>query len=220
MKIKRVGDIPGYNDSIEKTNLKNGNKNNILLIIFITIVLLMTGGVIYYFFGMEKKIEPNSDELKLKELELKERELNLKEKNLTQSHGNSMGENNTVPSNDIQKNAQFKSDNENGTDAVMKWVNALGNRDFETAYQLMSHKKSGDFSKFISTKGYGGITGTNIFSCHEVNSYGCNSEVIVDYESFDPYNKDGRYKQKIFLNNCSGKWLITEIENINIYYYR
>jgi hypothetical protein len=150
-----------------------------------------------------------SDSLKLKELELKEKELKLKEQQLSGSQQNNNTES-TKPVEVIQTAAP---------DKVREWINALGSRDFSKAYYMMSKTKRGDYSKFSSTKGYGGITSTSINNCY-TDSYGsCYAEVIADYEAIDPANRSGKYRQKFFINNCSGFWEITEIKTLNIQYY-
>ncbi|MBK9334151.1 MAG: hypothetical protein IPM96_17515 [Ignavibacteria bacterium] len=42
------------------------------------------------------------------------------------------------------------------------------------------------------------------------------ASVYVDYNSYDPYNKDGRYKQNFILKKYTDGWKIVKVENISI----
>ena len=97
---------------------------------------------------------------------------------------------------------------------VKEWMASLGNRDFKKAYELMTRKKGGDFGKFSSTKGYGGITKTNLISCTLDKEDGSSAEVIAEYEAFDPQNHNGKFCQRFILTKQNDKWLISEIKNI------
>jgi len=110
-------------------------------------------------------------------------------------------------------------DNES-VQTVKRWINALGSGDFKSAYNIMKGKKWGTYSFFSSTKAYGGITSTKIHSCESLNQYSSSAEVIAEYDSYDPSNSDGKYKQKFVLENTGSGWYITNIMNIDINYYR
>jgi len=156
-----------------------------------------------------KSQQTASDSLKMKELELKEKELKLKEQQLSGKSSNNQTQS-TQPVEVIQTVAP---------DKVREWINALGSRDFNKAYYMMSKTKRGDYTKFTSRNGYGGITSTTIYECY-TDSYGsCYAEVIADYESIDPANRSGRYRQRFFINNCSGFWEITDMKTLNIQFY-
>lgn len=144
-----------------------------------------------------------------------------------------IGNNNnyTSPSN-TQPNVQSNNTNSQNTrtgetynkndppaEKIATWINYLGNKDFRSAHNLMNKKKYGTYEKFSSIKGYGGITSTKLFSCVTAVSNNCSYEVIADYESIDPYNKSGRFKQRFYISNCSGYWEISKIENIEINFY-
>lgn len=224
MKIKKVGDLP--ENELENKNIESNepqftvpkssdliNKKFIIAggVIFVVLVIF----AIYFFAikdksGNENTISDKSttgDELKLKELELKERELKLKEQQLNSNKGNISQEGSSAGSFENLAAGQ-----------VTSWINYLAT-DKSTAYYMMSPKQRGDYYKFNSTKAYGGISSTKVFDCTTSWSSGCYAEVIADYESLDPYNKNGRYKQKFFINNCSGQWQITDIKNISIQLY-
>lgn len=139
-------------------------------------------------------------ELKKKELELKERELALKEREF-----------------DKQNNQQSSLNSPEGV--VTKFIESLGVQDWSAAFGLMSEKRRGSYSTFISRKGYGGITSTKIYSCSYTGETNGRKEVMVDYESIDPSNKSGRFKQYYYLTPFNDSYLISEIKNINIEWY-
>lgn len=221
MKIKKVGE-PDKDDTTESSGQvaqpkvtkppNTGEVNKNFIIIGSVIFFLLAATVVYFLVIKDKsdgEVTQNSsiDDLTRKEIELKERELKLKEKQL-----------NAPPSSEQSSSRQTEFQNQ-AASKVSDWINALGNRNFSNAFNLMSPSIRGDYSKFSSSKRYGGITSTRIFSCETTNISGCSAEVVADYEAIDPYNKNGRYTQKFFVNNCSGYWQISGINNLNIQYY-
>lgn len=234
MKIKKVGEIPSNSQPEDHPNIENSsiqsdtannqkeisqakNKSNKKTIIFSAIGLfLVILIIIIYFFvinndGVNLNNTSSADSLKLKELELKEKELKLKEQQLGNSQTKSSQQNNS--------NQQIEVIQTVAPSKVREWINALGNRDFSKAFYMISPTKRGDYSKFSSPKGYGGITSTTIYDCYTENYGSCYAEVIADYESIDPANRSGRYKQKFYINNCSGIWEITDMKTLNIQFY-
>lgn len=139
-------------------------------------------------------------DLKKKELDLKERELALKEREL-----------------DKQNTKQPSLNSPEGV--VTKFIQSLGKQDWSAAFGLMSEKRRGSYSNFISIKGYGGITSTKIYSCSYTGETNGRKEVMIDYESIDPANKSGRFKQYYYLTPFNDSYLISEIKNINIEWY-
>ena len=104
-------------------------------------------------------------------------------------------------------------------ETVKNWINALGNRNFKEAHGLMTSKKGGDYSKFSSTNGYGGINETNILSCKVDTENESSAEVVAEYEAFDPVNRDGKFKQRFIVMKEGDKWLISDIKKIDIAFY-
>ena len=103
---------------------------------------------------------------------------------------------------------------------VKDWVIALGNSDFSRAFYLMKGKRWGTLANFKTIQSYGGINKTNFINCELTNNGYLNSEVIAVYEAYDPYNNDGKYKQRFFLEKTNNTWYIVKIENIEIINYR
>ncbi|MFZ4591978.1 MAG: hypothetical protein ACOYN6_13330 [Ignavibacteria bacterium] len=149
--------------------------------------------------GDKMKSENNStaDDLKKRELELKQKELELKEKELNKQTS--------------------QEPNLNTPDGVVtKFIQSLGKQDWSSAYALMTEKRRGNYSNFTSTKAYGGIISTKIYSCSYTGESNGKKEVMVDYDSIDPANKSGRFKQYYYLTPNGNSYLITDIKNINI----
>lgn len=228
MKIKKVGNIlEKKEDKNESSRIQNDsvddqiiipkssvavNKNYLIggSVVFVILIVLIL--FLFVFKKDSSKDDVSSDnpgqydELKQKELELKERELKLKEKQLSQS----------TSSNTPQSSAGKNDFESQASDKISEWINSIASRDKSIAYYMMTPEKRGDYSRFTSTKGYGGITGTTLYSSVTEWTSGCYAEVVAYYESIDPYNKNGRYRQRFYINNCSGRWIITEIKNISI----
>lgn len=105
--------------------------------------------------------------------------------------------------------------------AARSFVNALGRQDFQQAWELRGGTKWGPYSKFSSVKGYGGISKTFVYESTVISENGNTSTVYIDYDSFDPFNKDGRYKQYFTMKKSyDGTWYVSGISNANITYYR
>jgi len=244
MKIKKVGEDNNSENISERANddgaqkvispeLKNAinekppvskSSGNIKFFIFggIFLVFIAAAVLIYYFVidkndGVKVVNSQNSDksaDIKQKELELKEKELELKQKELDgmQSGNNNSSSQNTGVSKEPGKSSE-------ASNQVSTWINALGSREYSTAFYLMAPAIRGTYSKFSSKSGYGGITRTKVISCETTGISGCSFEVTATYESFDPYNKDGKYTQLFTVNDCKGYWEISVIKNISINYY-
>lgn len=102
---------------------------------------------------------------------------------------------------------------------VIKFVESLGKQDWYTAYSLMVEKRRGNYSNFSSPKAYGGITKTTIYKCEYIGESNNRKEVIIDYESIDPDNRDGRFKQYFYLIPNGNSFLIVDIKNIDVKWY-
>lgn len=137
---------------------------------------------------------------------------------ITNNESNSLTKNSVTTKTETETKPIVK--NKESVQAVINWINNLGSGDFKSAYKTMKGKKWGDYSFFSSVKAYGGISKTKIYSCESSYESNSTAEVIADYDSYDPYNNDGRYKQRIKLEKSGTYWYITDISNIDIYYYR
>jgi len=142
--------------------------------------------------------------------------------------------NNLTKMNDDEVNSTDNNYDKGPLDIVKKWITSIGNHDLRTAYNLMTKKKAGNFDKFSSTNIYGGIIKTNIFSIKiekgpkedgEEEEFDQGAIVYVDYESFDPYNKDGRFIQRFYLTifdengEYRENWMIYDIKNVEVNFY-
>ncbi len=158
-----------------------------------------------------KNIEWYKIEYENKQGFVKSEYLNIQNKN--QNNENSNSSNNDNTSNAPQPNL-YTPDG-----VVVKFINALGSQDFSAAFALMTEKRRGSYSNFSSTKGYGGITSTRIFSCSYTNKVNQKYEVYVEYEAIDPANKSGKFKQYFYLIPFNDSYLISEIKNSDIEWY-
>lgn len=174
------------------------------------VLLLIILSLLYYIFiyqnqsGTLKTDNLSQDEMKSKELDLKEKELQLKEQEQQKKEAASQ----------LQK---YSMNSPEGV--VVKFIESLGKRDFSSAFTLMTEKRRGSYNAFTSTKGYGGITSTKIFSCTKTGQINDKYEVMVSYESIDPANKSGKFSQYFYLIPFNDSYLISEIKNIDIQWY-
>lgn len=201
-------------------NFKKDRPNRIVYLL-IPIFLILAGVIAYINISDndDNKTNLTANELRLKELELKERELKLREESLKDGKPNQEVNDKLVAPPTTSNESQDINNSSEAENRVKTWISSLGNQDFHTAYSLMSTKIRGDYSRFSSTKGYGGITGTKIYNSYVDNKSGCRFDVIADYEAIDPYNKSGRYVQRFSVDNCDGSWKITQIKNVSINLY-
>lgn len=101
-------------------------------------------------------------------------------------------------------------------ETVRGFINDLGSQNYRSAFEKQRNKGWGSYDNFSSIKSFGGITSTSI---NEVSLNYENSDaasVYIDYYSYDPYNKDGRYKQNFILKKYPDGWKIMKIENVKI----
>jgi hypothetical protein len=219
MKVKQVGEIhePDSGKVQQPFKAPKIPKTKLYLYGAIGLFVIAAAAVLIYVFVLNKDDDSGvvvvsteqtgnmtSEDIRRKELELKEKELQLKERQLKESDPGGSSQTDITAGPAVQ---------------VRKWIISLGKQDYSTAYNLMAPNIRPDYKKFTSIKGYGGITGTSVFSCEVEKDYGCAFDVIADYESIDPSNRNGRYKQRFTINNCSGYWEITKIQNISINFY-
>lgn len=100
---------------------------------------------------------------------------------------------------------------------IIEWIDNLGKKDFQSAYNQMSPSLRGTFESFSSPKKYGGITGTKVYN-DEIDVYNisdCYFEVIAIYDSYDPLNGNGKFTDQFKINNCNGNWEITSIKRVH-----
>jgi hypothetical protein len=145
--------------------------------------------------------------------------LELQSINQKNENTNTNSSENTSSSNNTNTNNSLESNLKTPDGVVIKFINSLGNRDFSAAFGLMTEKRRGNYSTFSSSKGYGGITKTTIYNCNYTGKNSDKYEVLIEYESIDPANKSGRFKQYYYLIPFHDSYLISDIKNIDIQWY-
>lgn len=96
------------------------------------------------------------------------------------------------------------------------FINDLGSQNFRSAFEKQRNKGWGTYENFSSIKSFGGITATSINDASVNYEYADAASVFIDYYSYDPYNKDGRYKQNFIMKKYPDGWKIMKIENVKI----
>lgn len=100
------------------------------------------------------------------------------------------------------------------------WLNSLNNKDFKTAWNLMSGDKRGSYQQFY--KGYGNIKNIYVHTCVNLTYDNSNGRVEVFYDAYDPVNDPrngncsncfGRYHKVFVLKKIKGSWKIVNIQN-------
>lgn len=110
-----------------------------------------------------------------------------------------------------EKAIRFSGSNE-PKETVKLFIEKLGERDYYTAFAQTKNPNWSNFAWFRSVKGFGGITKTKTEELIlEYNEDG-SACVFIDYYSYDPANRDGRYKQNFFLEKIDNKWKIIKVE--------
>lgn len=99
---------------------------------------------------------------------------------------------------------------------VRDFITDLGARNFSSAYSKQRNNAWGTLDHFSSIKSFGGITSTSIVDVSTNYEFTEESSVIVDYYSYDPYNKNGRYKQEFILSKFNNEWKIVKVKNIKV----
>ncbi len=99
---------------------------------------------------------------------------------------------------------------------VSGFINDLGSQDFRGAYSKQRNSSWGSYDRFSSIKSFGGITSTSISSITTNYEFQSEASVTVDYFSYDPYNKNGRYKQEFILSKYNNDWKIEKVKNIQV----
>lgn len=142
---------------------------------------------------------------KSKELELRERELEIKERELKL-----LEEKNAIQNAEVNIVEEIPTiEMYEPKEQVIAFLNEIGNKEFNKAFQRQNNKYWKPYDKFISTKqGYGGTSNVEIYDSYLVDQTNSYAKVFVNYFAADPYNKDGLYRQYFELSNESGNWLI------------
>ena len=175
------------------------------LIIGITGLILMTL-VIVYFLTRQSDSDTSSSSS------------NLSSNSTSTSSGTSSS--NTTSSNTSSSSSSSSyssgSDNSQAASLVKGFINDLGQRNFTSAYSKQRHKSWGTYSFFSSTKSFGGITSTTLNEIKVNYENSSSASVYIDYYSYDPVNKNGRYKQNFLLENLSDGWKIVKVQNVSV----
>lgn len=95
---------------------------------------------------------------------------------------------------------------------VENFYNALGNRDFATAYGLCMGKNWGTLQQFSSVRMYGGIYQVTFTKCeYRKSELPGTVEVLADVSVKDSVNGDGRFIQNFYLVQEGSQWRIRRI---------
>ncbi len=122
--------------------------------------------------------------------------------------GNNSNNQNTI-------NEDIKAE-ETALDVVKIFVESLGKKDFETAYNLQQNTKWNDYEKFSSTKSFGGINATSINEIRKEDDENGKSVIYVDAYYYDPVNGDNQFKQKFYLQEIDNQWKIVDLKIVEI----
>lgn len=98
------------------------------------------------------------------------------------------------------------------TSTVQSFVSALGNSDYQSAYDLTKVKAWGSFEKFSSTKAFGGITSTRIDKIEQLPNEDGKSVVYVEAFYADQVNGNANFKQKFYLQQFGADWKIVKMK--------
>lgn len=99
-------------------------------------------------------------------------------------------------------------------DIVKLFIESLGSKDFETAYDLQIVEGWEVYKNFSSTSSFGGINATSINEIKEIEQNTKNAKIYVDAYYYDPVNGDNRFQQFYFLRKIGKEWRINKLEQI------
>lgn len=97
-------------------------------------------------------------------------------------------------------------------EVVKLFIKSLGNRDFETAYNLEANKAWGDYQQFSSPKAFGGINATAINKIEEIEINAEDAKIYVDAYYYDPVNGNNRFHQYFYLKKINDEWKIIKLK--------
>lgn len=132
-------------------------------------------------------------------------------------------------SGDFEHDAQLEFDNIlSATSVASDFINFLGNKDFESAYQLQEIDTWGSLDRFSSTKTFGGITHTKVLEIPTIVRYTAidkkgraKVKIRIKYLAVDPANdtcEDGAvYEQYFWAENRDKIWRIVHASLENTY---
>ncbi len=128
----------------------------------------------------------------------------------------------TMCSTSSENNTENKSNEETiinkdtPINVVTIFIESLGKKDFETAYNLQQNSKWNDYEKFSSTKSFGGINATSINEIRKENDESGKAVIYADAYYYDPVNGDNQFKQKFYLQKVDKQWKIVDFKIIEI----
>lgn len=95
---------------------------------------------------------------------------------------------------------------------VEAFISNLGNQDYQAAYDKSKVKLWGSYSKFSSTKAFGGIVETRIDEIEQLPNENGKAVVYVEVFYADAINGDNSFKQKFFLQQFGVDWKIVKMK--------
>lgn len=111
-------------------------------------------------------------------------------------------------------NTSFESEN-NPQSVVKSFIEDLGKKDFQSAYNKTRVEKWGTFENFSSNKAFGGINATLINEIKQKPDENNNAIVYVDAYYYDPINGDNQFKEKFYLRQFGGDWKIIDLKIVD-----
>lgn len=118
------------------------------------------------------------------------------------------------------KNDEVVSENQNTQlsepiEVVKLFIESLGKKDFQTAYNLQKIDSWGTFNDFSSTKAFGGINATSINEIKQLPDENGKSVIFVDAYYYDPVNGDNRFEENFYLQKINDEWKITDFKIVS-----
>jgi hypothetical protein len=113
-----------------------------------------------------------------------------------------------------QQNQQTDGISNDPKTVVKNFIENLGQKDFQSAFDKTQVEKWGSFENFSSKKAFGGINATSINVIKQEPDENNNAIVFVDAYYYDPTNGDNRFKEKFYLKQFGGEWKIVDLKII------
>jgi hypothetical protein len=92
------------------------------------------------------------------------------------------------------------------------FINSLGNKDFQAAYNLSKNPNWGTFEQFRSVQSFGGITKTQIIDLTEKPDEQSLACIYADVIYTDPINGNAQITEKFYLTKINGYFIIISLK--------
>jgi serine/threonine protein kinase len=189
---------PAFNSATSgySPGIKPKKKNPLIYILsgIFFLIVIAVGIIIYLALNSNENVK--DDKSKQEALQKKEDSLKKAEEKLNNKI--------TPPPVSTENSTSMTSEPEQ---RVREFITSLGNQNFNNAFNIYKGY-NGSYQVFSSSKGFGCISYTNIYSTETRSNSGSEAEVYASYRADDPCNKSGNYNIIFQMYKSGSDWYI------------